>query len=241
MPEELGADGRGPGARYPVPEIRVLTDSAAPKATAELPPLPALDESDEAMQLEMEKLFGKETVAELFLVKALIRHFVVTVDNMTARKLPQRFVFTAPPPDRFIVDKRSVDEIYLSAENYERYRQFVTLIDNADLDKVTAVYRNYYPLFQEAYKDLGYPDRYFNDRFIEVIDHLLESPEIKGPVRLIRPKVFYQFADPDLEALSAGQKIMIRIGPENADMTKAVLRELRKRLTGFAVNQGAVR
>ena len=234
LPEEAGADGKRPEIKYPVPEIRVLTEPAVPEGeTGELRSLPPLDKSDEAMQFELENLFGKETVAELFLIKAVIRHFVVTVDNMTGRKLPQQYVFTTPPPDRFAVDKKSEDEIYLSADNYRRYERFVNLIDNLDVDRVTVVYRNYYSLFQEAYEDLGYPDQYFNDRFIEVIDHLIETPEANEPIRLIRPKVFYQFADPELESLSAGQKIMIRMGPENSARVKAVLHELRARLAGF--------
>jgi hypothetical protein len=40
----------------------------------------------------------------------------------------------------------------------------------------------------------------------------------------------YEFADPELEALSAGQKVLIRIGPENAALIKAKLRDLRREL-----------
>jgi hypothetical protein len=42
----------------------------------------------------------------------------------------------------------------------------------------------------------------------------------------------YQFADPNLEDLSAGQKIMIRLGSENAARIKARLRDVRRELTG---------
>ena len=41
----------------------------------------------------------------------------------------------------------------------------------------------------------------------------------------------YQFADPELEARSAGQKIMIRMGSENAARIKAKLQEVRRELT----------
>jgi len=47
---------------------------------------------------------------------------------------------------------------------------------------------------------------------------------------LTQPNVIYQFADPKLERLSAGQKIMLRIGSENASKIKAKLRQIRKRL-----------
>jgi hypothetical protein len=89
------------------------------------------------------------------------------------------------------------------------------------------LYKRFYPLFQEAYIDLGYPQRYFNDRVIEVIDHLVETPEIEETIVLIRPHVLYEFADPNLEKLSSGQKILIRMGNENALKAKKFLGELR--------------
>ena len=101
-------------------------------------------------------------------------------------------------------------------------------------DEVVAVYKRLYPLFQQAYERLGYPDAYFNDRLIEVVDHLLEAPILKDPISLKQPKALYLFADPELEALSAGQKILIRIGPENAFKLKATLQEYRRKLASEA-------
>ncbi|MGQ0653783.1 MAG: DUF3014 domain-containing protein [Betaproteobacteria bacterium] len=46
----------------------------------------------------------------------------------------------------------------------------------------------------------------------------------------MRPKVLYEFVDPDLETRSAGQKIMLRMGAENAAKVKAKLREIRQEI-----------
>ena len=97
-------------------------------------------------------------------------------------------------------------------------------------DQLVAFYLYYYPLIQTAYEDLGYPSAYFNDRLIDVIDQLLRTPVTSGQIRLVRPRVLYKYADPDLEALSAGQKVLIRIGPHNASRVKKKLRELRRGL-----------
>jgi hypothetical protein len=96
------------------------------------------------------------------------------------------------------------------------------------MQTVATVYFRLYPLFQLAYEDLGYPGQYFNDRLVEVIDDMLRAPEVEGLIQLTQPKVFYEFADPRLEGLSAGQKLMIRIGPANEAIAKAKLRDLRK-------------
>jgi hypothetical protein len=42
-------------------------------------------------------------------------------------------------------------------------------------------------------------------------------------------------ADPELEALSAGQKAMIRFGPKDAAVLNAKLREIRYRVAGPVV------
>src|SRR2546427_2937477 len=94
------------------------------------------------------------------------------------------------------------------------------------------VYVRFYPWFQRAYQDLGYPSGYFNDRLIDVIDNVLATPETSTPVALVQSHVLFEFANPDFEALSAGQKIMVRVGGENAAQIRIKLRELRRLLTG---------
>ena len=118
----------------------------------------------------------------------------------------------------------------LDPANYERYKPLVQLIRSTDTSSLLATYTRYYPLFQEAYENLGHPPQYFNDRVIEVIDHLLATPELQGPIALAQPNVLYVFADPKLEAMSAGQKVLVRMGPENAKVVKEKLRELRGEL-----------
>jgi len=103
-----------------------------------------------------------------------------------------------------------------------------------DAVQVAAAYRHFYPLLQQAYEDLGYPGEPFHYRVIECIDDMLDAPEVGAGARLIRPKVLYEFADPGLEARSAGQKMLIRMGPENARIVKTKLRELRAALAAPA-------
>jgi flagellar biosynthesis/type III secretory pathway protein FliH len=92
------------------------------------------------------------------------------------------------------------------------------------------LYVRLYPLFQQAYEELGNLDGYFNDRVIEVIDDLLATPEIIGPIALTQPHVMFEFADAELESRSTGQKLLLRMGPENAARVKAKLREFRERI-----------
>jgi hypothetical protein len=92
-----------------------------------------------------------------------------------------------------------------------------------DANELANIYLRFYPLFQEAYEDLGYPQVYFNDRVIDVIDHLLSAPEVNDPIILHRPHVLYEFIHPELEALSSGQKLLIRLGVRNSAKVKQFL------------------
>ncbi len=209
-----------PAIRHPVPD--------APPEEKEKP-LPLLDDSDPAVRAGYPAIFEHREFGQLFLDQ-IIRRIVVTVDNLPRRTVPQKFVPLQPPPDSFVPEAEE-DVTFMSPENYKRYTIYARLAEAVDLQRLVPLYVRLYPLFQSAYVELGYPTAYFNDRLIEVIDHLLETPRVEEPVALVRPKVFYLFADPQLEALSAGQKILIRMGPENAAVIKERLRQFRHQIS----------
>jgi len=156
----------------------------------------------------------------------LIRHLVATIDNLPRHKLgiELRPLRATPGTLRVAGDDFRAS---LEARNAARYAAPIAIARQLDLAALVRLYQSYYPLLQRAYQDLGYPRGYFNDRLVAVIDHLLATPVVPGPVELVRPKVFWEFADPELEARSAGQKLMLRVGAENAAVLRARLRELR--------------
>jgi hypothetical protein len=95
-------------------------------------------------------------------------------------------------------------------------------------------YRRFYPLLQEAYVGLGYADRQFHARVIEVIDHLLAAEPAAQPVRLVQPKVFYRYADASLEGASVGHRALFRLESGQMARLQAWLKALRAALVGAA-------
>jgi hypothetical protein len=188
--------------------------------------LPALNDSDPVVQDALTGALGRPTIEALLVPQNIVRHIVVTIDNLPRRKVAVDLRPVKATPGQTAVSTQG-DLMVLSEANFDRYTTFVHAVQAADVKAVAAVYQRLYPLFQQPYEDLGYPGKYFNDRVVEVIDHLLETPEVAPPIQLEQPRVFYTFADPSLEARSAGQKLLIRMGPANARIIKAKLRELR--------------
>jgi hypothetical protein len=192
-------------------------------------PLPPLNESDQVVHDSLAGLLGAKPVEQFLVPENLVRHIVATVDNLPRKKLAAELRPIKRTPGETRVATQG-DSTTLSEQNYARYAPFVRLVQSTDANTLATIYFRLYPLFQQAYEDLGYPGKYFNDRVVEAIDDLLQAPDVSGPVELVQPKVFYQFADPELEARSAGQKLLIRMGPANAHAIKAKLRELRAAL-----------
>ena len=195
--------------------------------------LPSLDESDKAMREGMGRLFGLKKLGEFFILEGIVRRVVATVDSLPREQVALDVWPVKPTRGEFQVDGDVETEgatLTISPKNAPRYESRVRLAESVDPKKLVEVYSTFYPLFQRAYQDLGYPKGYFNDRLIEVIDHLLAAPEPPRPVHLRRPGVRFDFADPDLRTRSAGQKILMRIGPVQAVRVKAVLKKIRREL-----------
>jgi hypothetical protein len=193
------------------------------------PPLPALAESDAAATEALASLFGAHGFDALFRPQELVRNFVATIDNLPRKNVALRLMPLKPVPGPFQVTG-SEAALSIGPENAARYTPYVKALAAVDSAKLVAVYVHFYPLFQQAYADLGYPTRYFNDRLFEVIDHLLATPDAPRSLPLVQPKVLYEYADPALADLSAGQKILLRMGPENEAQVKAKLREIKRAL-----------
>lgn len=233
-----------PAIRHPVEAI----ETPAPKASR---PLPTLAQSDAFMTSELSEWLGRKNVRSFLQLDGFVRRVVATVDNLAREHAPPSMWPVQPTPGRFTTlapggAPAGEAAETISPDNSRRYTPFVLFVESVDMVQAVQLYVRLYPLFQQAYEELGYPRKYFNDRLVQVIDHLLATPvqsgpvsvslvDVKGPIPSERPWLRYEFTDPDLQALSAGQKILIRTGPANHRRLKARLLALRKLLTKAAL------
>lgn len=207
-----------------------------PAEVIEVEPLPALSESDGNILSALQQLRG-EGLIELLVPQELGRKFVLAVNNLSEGKVIHEYRPVISPPPPFIVDNftvmiegEAVAQERISTNNFQRYETYVTTLALIDSDAAIAVYRRFYPLLEEAFRELGLKKPNFHSVMIAAIDNILAAPDAQGDLQLVRPKVFYQYADPALEQLPQTHKLMLRMGPENARSVKASLRQLRTRL-----------
>jgi hypothetical protein len=202
--------------------------------------LPALNDSDVQMTAALGELIGSKRMASFLQLDGFVRRVVATVDNLGRSQAAARMWPVQPAPGRFTT-AGAAGAATIDAANAGRHEAFVAFVETVDAQRAAALYARLYPLFQEAYEELGYPGRYFNDRLVAVIDHLLQAPEpaapvavtlveVKGEIASSRPWTRYEFVDPALESLSSGQKMMVRVGLANERRLKAKLAAFRARI-----------
>ena len=204
-------------------------------ATAEAPR--TLDQSEGAIVQALSALLGSTPGASMVRRDDFVRRAVATIDNLGRAHAAPRLWPVNPMAGKFSVEQADGRQV-VSQANSVRYSAFVAFAQSLDSARAATLYKQNYALFQVAYKELGYPRAYFNDRLVAVIDQLLATPEpagplavklteVKGEVASTQPWTRYEFADPQLEALPAGSKALLRMGPDNARKLKAKLREFR--------------
>ncbi len=200
-------------------------------------PLPAADKADAYVSAALVDLLGRKAVLTFLSTDRFAARLVATVDNLDRPHAAARLWPVNPTAARFVTEP-AADGTQIGTRNAARYAPVVQFIASIDAARAVALYRQIYPLIQPAYEELGYPGKYFNDRLVQVIDHLLQTPEpagpvkvrlteVKGPLASATPWLRYEYADPTLEARSAGQKMLLRVGPDNARQLKAKLAEVR--------------
>jgi hypothetical protein len=217
-------------ARYPLPEPPPAAEPPPAGGGGPLPePLPPLDDSDSLLARTITALLGEQGAA-LFRPDNIVRRMAVSVDNLPREQVPPQFMALRPPTSPFVAEEQGERIYLLSPLNFPRYQPYVNALESVDAEAAVDAYVRLYPLFQRAFTELGYPLYYFNDRVVVVIDSLLAAPAPQDPVRLERRAVIYRYADAGLEQLPAGQKLLIRMGPANAERVKTKLRQLREAL-----------
>jgi len=213
------------------------------KPLVEEEPLPSLQDSDPLAVDTLSSLVGEAMAVRYFASEDLISRLVSNIDALGSRQVPAAIQAVQGPegefevtiddqPDTTIVNEEGdpIAQYLVDPDNNRRYLVYVEMLEAVDVDQIAGLYRQHYPLFQEAWQQLGYPDGDFNQRLLLIIDELLATPEVEGSLRLKKPEAYYLFSDEELESLSAGQKIMLRMGSENAARVKSKLSEIRQAL-----------
>ncbi len=183
-----------------------------------------LDESDKMMRKLAAELSSRPELAKWLLTKDIIRKFVAAVDNIANGHSPRKNIDFFSPGKFFPLKKEG--DCYLDPAGFKRYSLVANVFSSLDSEGCIRLYRQLKPALQEAYQDLGYPDKNFNVTLFQAMDELMKVPVIEEDIALEEKSMSYIMVDPELEKLSEAQKHLFRMGPVNIRKIKAKLKEL---------------
>lgn len=247
-PEVAAAPQPAPAPSAAMPAVRYPIEAPVGASAAQAEAAAAASAPAVSFKTALDALLGRAAVLQWLQLDDFARRLVATVDNLPREHAAAQLWPFNPTPGRFSPTETPQGAV-IGSTNHARYAAFVDWVHGVDSRRAVAVYRSLYPLFQRAYEDLGFPGRHFNDRLVDVIDHLLATPEpaaplavhlleVKGNVPSLRPWVRFEFSDPELQARSAGQKLLLRVGLANEQRLKAKLAEIRSLITQPASGGG---
>ena len=221
---------RGPDSLFDQPgqaEPRVSRDEPLPPLggtpAIEMPPL---DASDAAVRELVRQLTSHPTVMAWLTTDGLIRNFTVATANVIDGVTPARHLRVLRPTAPFAVRRNSVGELTIGASSYHRYDAVAAGISSTrpgwrraslrdrEGPRCAGVPGTWSPgYFGRCGRDGGYrspaadPDRRRADRAAAIG---------AGNVSV--------FSDPRLESLTAAQKQLLRMGPDNVRTIQRWLR-----------------
>jgi hypothetical protein len=188
-------------------------------------PAVPLDESDPAVREFASALSANPSFVKWLQSKELVRKFVAAVDNVANGVSPRPHIDFFSPAGEFKVE-RTIEGTFIDSASFARYDPAAEAFRSLDAEALVRLFRALKPLFQDAYRDLGYPGADFEETMVRAAVELLRAPVVDGPVRLEMKVLSYGMADENLENLSAAQKHFLRMGPRNVRMVQDKLREL---------------
>lgn len=209
-------------------------DYPVPPPAPDVAALPGIDDSDAAFRSALLALPGAGPLEAWLIPDLLIRRIVVTIDNLPRDRVALKLRPLRPVSGEFLADAGDRGAT-ISPANAPRYGAALTVLQAIDDDALVALYFRWYPLFQKAYNDLGYPGASFNNRLIAVLDHLIGTPKVAEPIALVKPKIYWEYADPALESASSGRRLLWRIGSDNRAALVARLTAIRGRIVTAGV------
>ncbi len=212
---------------------------AAPAVEAPPPPapepeiapvvLPPLDDSDAALRSMIEGLSAHPRLGDAIDVEGLARAFVSAVVAIANGESPRGMIDHLEPAEGFDIAERE-GRVVIDPASFERYTWITGVFSSLDATAAAELYGQVEPLLDEAYRELGYPDGRFREALDMAMNRLASTPVPEGYVEVRRGNVLWEFRDPALEALSAPQKHLLRMGPANARLVQTKIREIQAAL-----------
>ena len=186
--------------------------------------LPPLDQTDAMVRQLVGALSASPVVAAWLTTDRLIVNFVVVTSRIADGQTPVAELKAIGPVAPFRA-RTAAGAITVDPSSYRRYDRYAQAVAAIDAQGAARVYETLKPRVNEADKNFGGAGN-FDAELERALVELLKVPVVEGDVALRWQGIGYAYADPRLQDLSAAQKQLLRMGPENVRTIQGKLREI---------------
>jgi hypothetical protein len=207
---------------------------AAGAAAAAEVPLPALGASDGFLRQLVGGLTAHPGLASWLVGEDLARRFVAAVVGVAEGRSPAEPLRPLAPAGAFRA-RHAGGRLVADPASFHRYDLVTDVFASIDVAGAARAYRRVHPLLEEAYREIGDPASTLDATLARAVARLVAVPVPAAPGELVDQGGSYHWADHDLERLSAAEKHLLRLGPDNGRRVQAKLGELASALALPAV------
>ena len=191
--------------------------------------LPDLLSSDRAFRRSLIKL--SPALVEWLGGDQLIRRYIVIANDFSQGLRVLKHVSFLRFEEAFAVEQGE-NGLQIAPKSYRRYDKLAQAIEVVDAKAAVAVYQKFRPLMLQVFAEFSYPKDITLESVVKkAASEILAAPVLEGQHAVVRPSLFYKFADPKLEALNPVQKQMLRMGAQN-------MRTIQNKCREFLVELG---
>jgi len=227
---------RQSSAEVPHPSQAVIPKPSHPGLAQRTEPLPSSAALDALVRDRLARASNLPAFAAWLREHDLLRRFVTVVGNVAEGDSPREAVSFLAPADAFEARERA-GKHFIEKQSYARYDVIGAVVGSLDMGVLVSTYREMRHLAERLHQESARPGSTFDAKLHLAFEQVLAVPVIDGEVEVVPRGALYVYADPKLESLTAAQKHLLRMGPENLRRIQAKVREASQQLTQQAARR----
>jgi hypothetical protein len=213
-----------PPAVIPSPTSPSNPTTASRRPSPQPLQLPALIDSDAMLRELAGTLSRNPLLARLVATRGLVRNATLAVVQIGDGKTPAVPLAVLRPPTRLQIGGQQSGRV--ESASYARWEAATAALLSVPVADAARVYVNIKELFDEAYRELGYPDGDFDVALTKAIRTIEATPPSPADMVLLRREGYFEHTDSALGSLKPVQKQLLLFGPENRARVQSWLRQL---------------
>ena len=202
-----------------------------PEPVAPPPPVVTEETADSYAREIIDTINGGKALKQFVAGNYVVERTVAIIDALRRGEVPYKLLPVGKPASTFPISDDGL-RVTMDPAGFARYDAFANWVNSLDVDAIIAAFNDYESLATAALANMGVNDFDIRGAALAATTQILATPSLPDGAELMRNEANWVYMDSELESLTALQKQVLRMGPENAELVQQKARELRGALLG---------